>query len=262
VYTPPAVLAERLGPFDMITVFTPAGDLLARFPKPTIERYPFLNYAFRDYFAGQANLDPRAHEEVYISRAFFSTGDRKLQFGFAAPVYDATGRQVAVIMAGVSARSTFGSVRMDPGSGMTALLGARDRDDASQPIPQRLSVLAAPGLDVGSDTLVDEQSSQQLCRSLHCEPEQHQQLQLRSGDQPVLYESFPHPTTQEPAVSAFAAVGRTGLIVQVSTPHSFLAGVQASMRARVLSWTVLSCAALLALAWWLSSRSSRRVLRS
>jgi serine/threonine protein kinase len=222
VYDPPHSLARHASGFDLLTVFKPDGTLVARYPKPTIRRYKTLDYSYRDYFAGQRAIELSSRDPVYISRAFFSTGDQTLQFGFSAPIFDAEGARTGAVMLGVTARETFGAVRMDPGGGSTALLGPRDREGKEQSFPPTLNVLAAPGLALGVDKPVDPELSKQICAELNCIPHRQNQLRPLTPAKIMKRPDYFDPMTGAWSIAALAPVGETGIIVVVATPHAFI----------------------------------------
>lgn len=229
VFDPPAALQPYGARFDLLCVFSTDGTLTARYPKPIISRYKTLDYSFRDYFAGQRALDYEHRGAVYISRAFLSTGDQTLQFGFSAPMFDARGARVGTVMAGVTTRSTFGAVRMDPGHGMTALLGARDRDSASQALPTTLTVLAAPGLARGVDKPVGARMSKLICDNLNCTPQRHEPLRRHPREKILSLDDYPDPISGAPSIAALAPVGETGIIVVVATQKAFVSEIKQGM---------------------------------
>jgi serine/threonine-protein kinase len=222
VYNPPDALQPYGTGFDLACVFAVDGTLVARYPKPTITHYKSLDYAFRDYFEGQTNIEPTSRDSVYISRAFFSTGDQTLQFGFSAPLFDAEGAHAGAIMLGVTTRSTFGAVRMDPAHGMTALLGPRDRDGKDDSLPTTLNVLAAPGLALGVDKPIESSLSKQICARLNCIPHRQNQLRRIAPEKAFILDDYRDPMTDALSIAALAPVGETGIIVVVATPIAFV----------------------------------------
>jgi serine/threonine-protein kinase len=223
IYTPAPVLKAELGPFDLGCVFTADGDLRARYPAASA-RYTHFNYSYRDYFTGQYYIKQNA-ELAYVSRVFLSTGDTKLHFGLSAPIFDAAGEYAGAVLAAIATSSTFGAVRMTPGNCNTALLAARDHESDNEPLPTRLTVIAATGLGQGTDKTLDAHWSEQLCKQLRCEPALFDQFNVdsqRASREPLAIDNFPDPMTGKSSIAAFAPVADTGIIVMVATPNTYI----------------------------------------
>ncbi len=225
VYDPPPALEERIAGFDNLAVFELDGTLRARFPRPAIG-YTNLNFAYRDYFRTLEQLAeqrPGTAAHAYVSRVFYSRTDRSLHIGFAAPLFDDDEHPIGVLLGTTLARSTFGAVQMNcTGNGdcMTALLGSRDRDGPSEPLPETVNILAEPGLSDGQDRMLDRATSRRICAALDCTPRVRGQFSLPSRAQALILDDYEDPVAHTRSIAALAPVGGTGLVVLVATPDS------------------------------------------
>jgi hypothetical protein len=225
VYTPPPALAERLGSFDSIAVFDLKGTVRARSRPPRIA-YVSRNFAFRDYFRTLEQFADRpagAPPRAYVSRVFRSKPEGGLFIGVAAPLLGPDGKPIGVVMGSTLARATFGAVQMNctgDGDCMTALLGSRDRDDPAESLPDKVNVLAQPGLGEGEDRTLDAATSLQTCGALGCVPRARDQFALPSRRPVVVLDDYRDAVSNRRSIAAAASVGGTGLIVLVATPDS------------------------------------------
>ena len=222
--TPPAgvVLSDYLkGTIDNFVVFAPDGVLRNRWPLRSAPARA-ASFAFRDYFQGALGLAATGSRQIYVPRVIRSQTTGKLELELSTPLYDPSGTFVGVLGASLPVRSTFGTVQMNcAGAGhcLTGLLGPRDRDDAGAPLPEPLIFIAAPELRTGGETLLDPGLSSRICGRFGCAPTAHAQFAARAAVTPLV-ENFVDPVSGAPSLGAFAPVGRTGLVVLVSTPHS------------------------------------------
>jgi hypothetical protein len=182
--------------------------------------------------------------------------------GFSAPLFDEANQFVGVLCAAVKARATFGAVQMNcSGNGdcMTALLGPRDRDRAEQPLPDSISVLAAPGLADGEEKYLDAPLGRRLCARLGCAPSDRGQFDMRPRAAPLVIDDYRDPISHVTAIAAFAPVGRTGLIVLVATPASAVRALTDQMTGHVKAflWAplLLGCLLFGLLMWFPSART-------
>jgi eukaryotic-like serine/threonine-protein kinase len=221
-YVPPQALITRAVGLDTLSVFSADGTLQAIFPDPGAS-HPTIEFGFRDYFRGQLRLAQTGLRDVYVARAFRSSGNGEIRLVLSTPLYD-DNRHVGALIGGTRAKATFGAVQMNcggQGTCMTALLGARDRDHESAPLPDSLYVLSAPGLSEGQEAMMDPKLSDHICARLACEPEPAHQF-VSSTSEPLLLEGYLDPVSGVRSMAALAPVGGTGLIVVVATPDNAL----------------------------------------
>jgi eukaryotic-like serine/threonine-protein kinase len=260
VQDPPEVLRPYAEPLGPTCVFTPDGTLKARYPKPSISKYDNLVFAFRDYFQGQQRITRADEKGVYISRAFFSTGDLRRSFGFSAPIFDGDKKRIGAVLTGISTGSTFGSLDMlcrGQGNCTTVLLGMRDRDSLRETKPSTLSVLAAPGLPNGSDEPVADRFAKQICSRLQCEPSATDQFLPADRSHYVELDDYLDPISGQASVGAFVPVGGTGIIVLVATSKSTLQLLEKSLSDASLTYVGIQV--LLSFAIWILLNSARLV---
>jgi serine/threonine protein kinase len=236
-YQPPPELAARIAGFDGLSVFSAEGILRARFPAPIV-RHPTLDFAFRDYFQGQLRNALAQKRDVYVARAFHSTGDEEPMLALSAPLYEG-GKYVGFLVARTRARATFGAVQMNcggHGSCMTALLGPRDRDHKEDPMSDSIYVLAAPGLADGQEKMLDARLAQTICARLPCQPAASNQFQPRSTAETIMVDDYEDPISHTRSMAALAPVGGTGLIVVVATPNNALDAITERMVEQIKSF--------------------------
>lgn len=238
-YVPPPELAARTVGVDGLSVFSAEGILRARFPAPIV-RHPTLDFAFRDYFQGQLRNALAQKRDVYVARAFHSTGDEEPMLALSTPLYEGS-KPVGALVARTRARATFGAVQMNcgvHGSCMTALLGPRDRDHKEDPMPGSIYILAAPGLADGQERMLDPGLAQTICSRLRrgCQPEASNQFQPRSSAETLVVDDYEDPISHTRSMAALAPVGGTGLIVVVATPNNALDAITARMVDRIKSF--------------------------
>ncbi len=259
----PVTLGVRATGLDGLSAFSAEGTIRARWPGRRGPPLPFLDYSFRDYFRGHMHTVSRGRRDAYVARPFLSTGDDEPILGLSTPLYH-EGRHIGALMGWRRVRATFGSVRMQCGSQgtcMTALLGLRDRDLASMPLPSGLFVLAAPGMKLGQVLMIDSALSRRICAKLDCMPRTQDQFAPPTREQPLIIDDYPDPVSGAPTLAALASVGRTGLIVVVATPHDALNAITRRMiHVLVANWWLpltlgLLLFSLVALPDWAFTRS-------
>jgi len=206
---------------DNFVLFAPDGQLRHRWPLRTaLPRSP--SFKFRDYFQGALGLAAAGSRQIYVPRLIRSQTTGKLELEISTPLYDSKGEFVGVLGASLPVRSTFGTVQMNcAGAGrcLTGLLGPRDRDDEAAPLPEHLIFVAAPELQNGREVILEPALSSRICGRFGCTPAPRDQFLARMAVTPLV-EDFIDPVSGAPSLGAFAPVGRTGLVVLVSTPQS------------------------------------------
>jgi serine/threonine-protein kinase len=150
--------------FNSWWLLDPSGVLLGHAPvAPAITRG--RSYEFRDYYLGAKKLANERRRSVYVSTAYRSESDGAFQVGLSVPVYNATGRWIAVLTASLTTNSVLGAVPLDDPADdrlTVAIISPRGRertdgDDEHDPIflvHRRLGpgeALAA-STDTGPDT--------------------------------------------------------------------------------------------------------------
>lgn len=219
LWTPPPALSRYLTPdIDNILVFTPEGDLKARWPGAPKASIP-ANYAFRDYVRGAGELARRSLRQPYVARVIRGTIDDRVTLEISAPMYGPAGDFVGIVTVGHHTRSTFGDLQMRcfRSGCITALLAPRDRDEAGAALPEGLIILSAPNLRRGTDVYVDPALSRAACHSTRCAPAPYDQLDIVTESEPMIVE-FRDPLSQLPVTGALMPIARTGLMVVVASP--------------------------------------------
>jgi serine/threonine protein kinase len=253
-------LSTPLGGLDGLSIFSPEGVLQARTPQPRAV-HRTLDFAFRDYFQGQLRLAQRGQHGVYVGRAFLSTGDEEPMLALSAPIYEGD-KYIGALAGRIRARATFGAVQMNcggHGACMTALLGPRDRDSASEPQSQTIDVLAAPGLADGREYKLQPKLAARICAGIACAPAATQQFEQPVPLRPLLLDDYEDPISGTRSMAALAPVGRTGLIVVIATAENALDAItqRTTERAKHFLWIPV-LVGLLLLAAVVASATPRR----
>lgn len=194
-------------------------------------------YEFRDYFRGAVELGRSGSHEVYVSRAFRSTWDKRLKFALSTPIYAEQPpeapcvpgtRMIGVFFAGRSASSTLGEVQISElgGSGQsTVLFGPRDRDRPERPLPaaSAFHVVVHEKLRLGDERAMDRRLALRL--SARFGPAAPAGRQFES---PVTrpYNDSDYADTLDPHsrwLGGFYPVGRTGFVLGVQTAYGHAA---------------------------------------
>lgn len=222
----PALKPHAAG-FDSVNVLSADGTHHARWPAGPkgAER----NVTNVDHFACARKL---AHDllarprpdagalPVCVARAHRSGLDGKIKLGLSAPLLVA-GRMVGVVEASTMARDSFGALQMNcgPGDCFTALIGPRDRDEARDPLPAALSILAQRALPVGGEQRLPADLSRRICATVGCVPDPLRPFE-DNPRAPLELDFYRDPLSGASTVAVVAPVARTGLSVLIATPHS------------------------------------------
>jgi hypothetical protein len=218
---PKALARNAAGDIENLIVFSADGTLQARWPK-TEKVLPTLGFAFRDYLQGATRLGREGLHQVYVARSVRSKYTGQMELELSLPLFGKKGEFIGIFAGAMRLRSTFGAVQMNCAGGgncMTGLLGPRDRDSADAPLPSAISVVAAPGLESGSEITWDLALGRTICAQLGCLPAPRDQFQARTSIRPIVAD-YVDPISHIPSIGAFAPVGGTGLVVVVATPRS------------------------------------------
>jgi hypothetical protein len=227
IAVPASALAEYAADFDSVNVFTADGVHSARFPTSSVPSAE--NVRYKDLFRCAAEIASALaleHENapelpVCVARSHRSGLDDKLKVGISAPILEG-GRLLGIAEGSTKARDRFRGIQMSCSGGacFTALLGLRDRESASEPLPRLLSVLAQAGLAEGAEVPLSQAQSSLICSKIHCEPEPLLAFSSAQRGGATLLEHYVDPVSGTAAIAAIAPVGATGLSVLVATPDT------------------------------------------
>ncbi|MET0339860.1 MAG: serine/threonine protein kinase [Polyangiales bacterium] len=149
----PDLLAARQAPhFDSVVLLSRDGRSLARAPR-TPYSYFERNFDFRDYFLGALRHAEEGRASAYVSGAFRSQANDVFKFALAAPIRDAKGEPLGVLMGSLTAADTLGELPMRDatyGEHIAVMLGPRDRESPDEPPPDpaaSLSVVCHPAFE-------------------------------------------------------------------------------------------------------------------
>jgi serine/threonine-protein kinase len=110
----PRDMAPLATGFDSVFLVNNGGRVLADWPSTAPQVFQ-RNYAFRDYFRGARKLAEAGVAGAYVARAYRSESRGRLEFAISAPVTDAGGVQLGLIVAPFQAKAAFGGVRIQEG---------------------------------------------------------------------------------------------------------------------------------------------------
>jgi serine/threonine-protein kinase len=225
-------MVEHASRFDNVSVFSPDGRMLARYPDPHRAQ---LNkeYRFRDYYEcvhalvkrSESSQNRRNVPEVCLAPAIRGEFSRSILFTVAAPAYGDDGRFIGFVILNKHAKHTLEEIEIDDvyQSGQaTALFGQRGRDRHSrdEDVERRtLTAVAHPGLFGAEERALPHELSRKLLDRFGERAVPGWQLEpvrVRPWEEP----NYIDPVTGEQRLAAFAPVGKTGFIVAVSTPRA------------------------------------------
>jgi serine/threonine protein kinase len=226
---PAPTLAHYAPGFDSIAVLNTDARILVQGPRPNpvvFER----SFEFRDYFHGARQLAEKQLRRVYVARAFRTESYGRLAFAFSAPILDARGHWLGVVMATLSAKSVFGAVKMEDatrGQHITsALIGPRGLDRGARPgapLPSDFTFLVHPGLAKGEEYTLPSSFWSELRAAFGSSAPPGAQFTMQYVP-PVKTGDYrdPIPGFSGRWLAAFAPVGKTGFVVLVQTPRKTL----------------------------------------
>jgi len=212
-------LRRNLGPFDSLVILDTAGHPHAH-SRNVNRTYFSHSFAFREYFRAARLLAQTCPGAVHLAPAFRSEQDDQIKFPLSAPLLDATGQWVGVLMASIVAAPAFGEVELqDPdGEQLTALLGPRGVERDGQEAREDFIYLVHSGLPSSLEYQLDEPARALLDRHFAFAPDPCRQFELVRAT-PLLSTSYtdPLPGFEGNWLAAVAPVGRTGYFVVVQS---------------------------------------------
>jgi eukaryotic-like serine/threonine-protein kinase len=214
----PALL-RHLGPFDSLLVLDTAGRPHAH-SRDASKAYFGRSFAFREYFQAARALSESCPHAVHLAPAFRSEEDNQIKFPLAAPLVDAAGQWVGVLMAGTIAAPGLGEVELqDPdGEQLTILLGPRGAERDNQEARADFTFLVHPELPSSREYQLAEPERALLERHFAFAPDPCHQFELVRRT-PLILTSYtdPLPGFAGTWLAAVAPVGRTGYFVVVQS---------------------------------------------
>jgi serine/threonine protein kinase len=178
--------------------------------------------ALRDHFVKARYLAEHCPGQAYLARAFRSERSGKLQLGISAPLMDATGSWVGVLLAIARAQTAFAKVALqDPARGhLTSLLGPLDSERNEAAPPPDFAILVHEGLADGVDHALREPSPKELIERFGASDDYCVQLESRKvAPLSMLDYRDPVPGFSGPWLATIAPIGQTGFMVIVQTQH-------------------------------------------
>jgi len=214
----PALL-RHLGPFDSLLVLDAQGRPHAH-SRNAGRPYFSRNFAFREYFRAARALAESCPDAVHLAPAFRSEEDERIKFPLSAPLLDAAGKWVGVLMAGTIAAPALGEVALQAPDGeqITALLGPRGVERSSQEAQDDFTFLVHPELAGSLEYRLDAPARALLQRHFAFAPDPCRQFELVRTT-PLIQAAYtdPFPGFEGQWLAAVAPVGRTGYFVVVQS---------------------------------------------
>jgi hypothetical protein len=176
----------------------------------------------RDHLRAAGYLAEHCPNQAYLARAFRSERSGKLEFGFSAPLLDASGSWGGVLIAIIRTDAAFGKVALqDPERGhLTSLLGPRDNPLHEPAAPTDFAFLVHEGLADGMDYALREPTPDTLRERFGASDDACEQLELRKVPPlTVLDYRDPVPGYSGSWLATIAPIGQTGFVVVVQTRH-------------------------------------------
>jgi serine/threonine-protein kinase len=251
-------------PFTNWFVLDVEGQAVARWPQPPQE-FLARNFGWRDYYQGARRLGLEGRRVSYVSRPFRSEADNHYRLAISAPIHDARGNWVGIVVGMMATGSTLGSLSLNDihAQRRTAVLVAlrdRSRSEATAPLPDEYIVLLHDGMERGDTTPLGRETTGRL-------EEARARLPEARGAQLRMPEPWPTVSLAEhedplasasgPWLAAFAPVGYTGMGVIVQTRSEAALAPDKALARRLVLWgglPFLLWEALLAVLLWRSRR--------
>ncbi|MDP2344008.1 MAG: serine/threonine protein kinase [Deltaproteobacteria bacterium] len=146
----------ELGPFDSLLLLDADGTWISRVPEGDAG-FVGLDFSWRDYFHGTAELARAGSRAIYVSRAYESRSNRTVRFSMNVAVYDDDGSFIGVLQAAVGSREALGDLALDDDDDddrIATLVSRGDRQDENGVLPDEWYVVVHEGLAEGSSHLM------------------------------------------------------------------------------------------------------------
>ncbi len=235
------------------------GRLVAHTSTTRFGKFFYYNYAFRDYFQGVMALAAGDGRSAYISRVIRATYDDQYKLVIAAPIVRVDGSIAGLLATQITTGRQLGALKLSDDRRIAVLTGRRDRETASDPLPNDHVLLVHDGVEHGEGVLVESAALRRLTERRDAEGGAgRDQLRLPPPEwveaeddyRDPLAERDPRGAAGGPWLAGVAAVGHTELTVIVQTRLEDATALD-RMPLRVLAaWSVggalLLCAALFA----------------
>jgi len=254
-------LYESAGSFgpDAIYVLNREGTLTARWSSVP-SAFVGKNYAFRDYFKCARDV-PQG--KVCISPCYRSEVHNLVQFAFSAPVHDAEGAWLGVLVMSKNAARTLKDVDIDDLNGtgqITAVFGARGAERTQPATGQTLIAVFHRALRGNDERALDPELTRRLLAEfrLRTEGGSFAPVDARPLEDHDYRDPLSHP--DERWLAALAPVGRTGYVVAVATPYDRALGPSQRLIGLLSTYggiLNLSFLVIAAIAVWASLRGPR-----
>jgi serine/threonine-protein kinase len=224
VQDPPLALRDlqeraAFGP-DSVFLLNREGVLVAR-GLSISEAFVGKNYAFRDYFkCAKALL--RTSKVSCISPPYRSEVHNSVQFAFSAPVYDAAGNWLGVLVMSKNGTRTIADVDIDDlnGSGQTtAVFGARGAERSRPGDATHMIAVFHRGLRGNEERALSPSLARRLLREFKLRNDGGHFLLVDARPIEDVDYRDPLADPRERWLAALAPIGRTGYVVAVATPY-------------------------------------------
>ncbi len=225
----------------------------AHAPMPKFGKTYYQNFAFRDYYRGAAALPESMPRPVYVSRAIHSHADDRYRLVIAAPIRNSRNELKGILAAMITTGQHIGALELSDERRFAALAVRRDRDLATEPLPDEHILLVHNGVVRGEGIVIESDALRRLTarRDAAGIPPQDQLRFPPAGwieveDDYVDHLASPDGETSDDRwLAGIAPVGNTELAVIVQTRINDATALDIQPFRVLLAWSIGAAVLLL-----------------
>jgi len=219
--------------------------------------------SFRDYFRGGRALPVDMARPVYVARAIRSTTDHLYKLAIASPIRGPGGTLVGLLGASIPTDRHLGALALSDDRRIAMLTVRRDRDVATDPLPEEHILLVHDGVAQGQGIVVESDALRRLtARRDAADVPLSERLRLpppewvEAQDDHMDVLAKPAPDgTNGPWLAAVAPVGSTELSVIVQTRLDDATALDRTPFRVLVAWSAVGCALLLVAGLFAATRT-------
>lgn len=256
-------MRDRHAPVVYWAVIDRDGALRARAPQGPYASAYQIDYRFRDYYRGVRALRPEIEPAIYVSRAFRATTDGRYKIALTAPVRDATGEFLGLLIGELPTERRLGALELSDDRRLAVLAVRRDRERPDDPLPPEHLLLVHGNVEHGEGVPVKSAALDRLAARRDAAPGSPQ-LRMAPADWSETEDDYRDPLEARGPLGArgawlagVAPVGGTELAVIVQTRAEDATASDRSPLRVLAAWSV-GGAALLVAGLLAALRSTRR----
>jgi len=239
-------LPDGTSPFTVWLVLDRHGVVRGRWPRSDALVLG-QSHAWRDYFVGAERAARAKTTTAYVSRGFESVVDGQHLFAISAPILDASGEWLGVVVAMSRTGPTLGSLRLDAPDEHephVVLVAPKDapRGGSIPLLESDLMVMVHPRLSPGQTRLLDTPTTQRVREALRLAPRPGlENPQFPTRDQVVRSDTHVDALAPDegPWLAAYVPVGSTHYVVIVQTRDDALLAPTRTLLGRLALWSGL-----------------------